>query len=144
MKISQSIKSIASVMGLALVIYACDSKTIKPKEVVGEWAHAYQIQTKTANGIWGPWSYISTLTAIPNIEFTESGKYLRDGKPGAECCTAGNDYSVEGTTITFSDIKICPQMSCRPCNQWEIVSIKADTLVLEMCDLRAKLTKVKK
>lgn len=138
------IKSITTVLGIALALYACDYNTIKPKELVGEWANAYQMQTKRADGNWSGWSQFNTLTAIPNSEFTANGRYLREGKDGAECCTAGNRYSVSGSTITFSDTQLCPHMSCRPCTQWEIVSLNADSLVLEMCDVRNKFARIKK
>ncbi|MFD2520451.1 hypothetical protein [Emticicia soli] len=140
------IKSITTILGIALALYACDPKNnnIEPKELVGEWAHTYQIQTKEANGNWSGWNHYNALVAIPNSEFTIDGRYMREGKEGAECCTAGNKYAVAGTTITFSDTKSCPQMSCRPCNQWEIVSLNADSLILEMCDVRNKFARVKK
>lgn len=127
----------------ALIFVACESKLIAPEKLVGVWWPTYQMQTKESNGKWGPWTTINTLVALPNMEFTIEGRFLRDGKDGADCCTAGNKYAVSENIITFSETKSCPQVSCANCNDWKIVNLNDDTLILEVCSSRSKYVRGK-
>src|SRR6218665_3223965 len=94
----------------SLAIFACKSDTVVPEKLVGKWFHTNQVQYRTADS-WGVWNTLINITAIPPIEFTAKGDYLRDGKPGAECCTAGNKFKVLNNVVIFSDVMDCPQMS---------------------------------
>ena len=130
-------------LGFIITLIACKSDAIVPEKLVGRWSHAYQAQYKTSDGTWGPWNTFVTITAIPPIEFTAKGAFLRDDKPGAECCAAGNRFTVLNNTIVFSEVMSCPQMSCLPCSKWEIPRLDSDTLVLEMCSVRNKYARIK-
>ena len=108
---------------ISLLLIACTSKEdITPTTIIGKWAPTYMLQTKNADGSWGDWATINTLVALPVIEFTGDGRYLTDGKPGANCCYAGNKYSISGNTINFCittigdklcSIQIHAYISCR-------------------------------
>lgn len=136
-------KSLITIFGLAFILFACDSSKIKPKDLIGEWEHTYQIQTKNADGTWSAWSFITVYVALSNIEFTRDGKFLRGGQPGADCCSAGNLYTVNKNVITFSDFLSCPQVRCMDCHEWTINSLEDDTLVLESCNTRTKYVRAK-
>ena len=131
-------KTLYIVLVFVIVSASCKSDVIVPEKLIGIWNHAYQVQYKTSDGTWGPWNSFVTITAIPPIEFTAKGSFLRDGKPGAECCTAGNKFTVVSERIIFSDLKGCPQMSCLPCSEWGIQRLNSDTLVVEACMTRNK------
>lgn len=129
---------------ISLLLIACTSKDINPKEIVGKWAPNYMLQTKNADGSWGDWVTINTLIALPVIEFTSDGRFLTDGKPGANCCYAGNKYSISGNTINFTEKLNCPNISCVSNSGWIIYSLKSDTLILETNNgARNKYTKTK-
>jgi hypothetical protein len=136
-------KRLSIIFGFLATISACKSDIIVPEKLIGKWNHAYQVQYKTSDGTWGPWNTFVTIAAIPPIEFTAKGKFLRDGKPGAECCTAGNKFTVLNNTIIFSDLKNCPQMSCLPESRWEITRLDSDTLVVETMSIRNKYIRIK-
>lgn len=136
-------KKLIFVIGLASIISSCKSDIIVPEKLIGKWNHAYQVQYKTSDGTWGPWNSFVTIAAIPPIEFTAKGKFLRDGKPGAECCTAGNKFTVLNNTIIFSDLMSCPQMSCIPAPRWQITRLDTDTLVVEAASVRSKYSRAK-
>jgi hypothetical protein len=136
-------KKIYFAFGIVITLIACKSDAIVPEKLIGEWNPAYQIQYKTSDGIWGSWTTFNTFAALPPIEFTAKGNFLRDGKPGAECCTAGNKFTVSSNTIIFSDLMSCPQMSCLPISKWEIQRLDADTLVVEMASTRSKYSRSK-
>lgn len=121
---------------------ACESDVVVPEKLVGKWFHTNQVQYRTSDG-WGQWNTFVNITAIPPIEFTIKGNYLRDGKPGAECCTAGNKFRVENNVIVFSDVMDCPQMSCMPCREWSLLKLDSDSLVVESCGLRIKYARIK-
>ena len=128
----------------SFLLIACTSKGINPTEIVGKWAPNYLLQTKNADGSWGDWVTINTLIALPVIEFTSDGRYLTDGKPGANCCYAGNKYSISGNTIDFTERFGCPTVDCTPYAGWIIYSLKDDKLVLEINNgARNKYTKIK-
>jgi hypothetical protein len=129
---------------ISLLLIACTSKEdIAPTTIVGKWAPTYMLQTKNADGSWGEWVTINTLIALPVIEFTNDGRYLTDGKPGANCCYAGNKYSISGNTIDFTERLGCPNVDCIPYAGWIIYSLKDDTLILEIYNTRSKYTKTK-
>jgi hypothetical protein len=129
---------------ISLLLIACTSKEdIAPNTIVGKWVPAYILQTKNADGSWGEWTTINTFVALPVIEFTSDGRYLTDGKPGANCCYAGNKYSISGNTINFTEQLSCPNVSCISNSGWIIYSLKDDTLILEINNTRSKYTKTK-
>ncbi len=129
---------------ISLLLIACTSKEdIAPTTIVGKWVPAYMLQNKNADGTWGEWTTINTLIAIPVIEFTSDGRYLTDGKPGANCCSTGNKYSVSGNTIDFTERLSCPNVDCIPYFAWTIYSLKDDMLILGTNNARTKYTKTK-
>ena len=129
---------------VSFLLIACTSKDIAPTEIVGKWSSTYMIQTKNADGSWGNWTIIYTLIGLPVIEFTNDGRFLSDGKPGANCCYAGNKYSFSGNKVTFSELLNCPTVDCLSCGPyWDDVKITGDTLIYETCFGRGKLVKTK-
>jgi hypothetical protein len=136
-------KPLYTLLGIVLFFIACEADIIIPEKLLGKWDPTYQIQTKTSDGNWGPWTIINTLVPLPTIEFTPKGRFLTDGKDGGDCCYAGNKFTVSNNIITFSDIKSCPQMSCSNCIQWGIQRLDSDTLVLEACNTRSKYVRAK-
>jgi hypothetical protein len=129
---------------ISLLLIACASKEdIVPTTIVGKWAPSYMLQTKNADGSWGNWETINTLVALPVIEFTSDGRYLTDGKPGANCCYAGNKYSISGNTIDFTERLSCPNVDCVAYFAWTIHFLKGDVLILETGNIRSKYTKTK-
>ena len=73
--------------------------------------HSYLRFTAT-EPIDAKWETINTLVALPTIEFTADGKFLSDGKPGADCCGwIGNKYTLKDSKITFSDFNPCPNVA---------------------------------
>ncbi|WP_337040755.1 hypothetical protein [Emticicia sp. 17c] len=130
----------------SLFLTACQPKAIVPAKLIGEWNPTYQIQERTTDGTWGPWTTISTFAALPSIEFTADGRFLREGKEGADCCYAGNRFTVSDNTIFFTEFKSCPQVRCANCTTWQINRLEADTLVIEACDIgpRSKYARKKK
>ncbi|GAB3510053.1 hypothetical protein [Emticicia fontis] len=135
-------KKLLITLATLLSLFACKSDAIVPEKLVGKWFHTNQVQYRIADG-WGPCNTFVNITANPPIEFTAKGNYLRDGKPGAECCTAGNKFTVLDNIIKFSEVQDCPQMSCIPCREWSILSLDSDTLIAESCGLRVKYARIK-
>jgi hypothetical protein len=109
--------------------------------LVGKWAPTYLVK----NGK-GEFVKINTLVPLPDYEFTVDGKFLSDGKPGADCCGfVGNNYKVEEKKIKFSDFKVCPDVACvaMVCEGWEVNSIVKDTLTMTDCFSTSKYVKIK-
>jgi hypothetical protein len=123
---------------------ACTSKDIDPTSIVGKWSPTYITQTKNADGTWESFHKINTFVALPVYEFTSDDRFLRDGKDGADCCTSGSKYSITNNIITFTERQICPTIKCISCDNWAIVEIKNDTLILEECArVRNKYVRIK-
>ena len=139
-------KSIASVTITVILFIACTSKesmTPASTDIVGKWKPTYFTQSRLANGTYEPWQKIATLVALPVYEFTNDGKFLKDGRSGASCCSAGDKYVVENDKITFSQQMSCATV-CLPCDNWAVIEIKNDTLVLEECArVRNKFVRMK-
>ena len=74
-------KQLIVAISITIGLIACQSD-ISPKKLIGVWSPTYEVQYKESNGKWGKWVTINTLMALPNIEFTAHGDFLRDGKPG--------------------------------------------------------------
>lgn len=149
-KIFTIMKAIAIFFSILLV--ACTSKedslllseSSLNVSIVGKWAPTYFTQTKNADGTFGEWHRINTFVALPVYEFTSDGQFLTDGKPAANCCFAGNKYSVAVNKISFTETKNCPEALCMACpSSWTISEIKGDTLILEECMARNKFVKTK-
>lgn len=136
-------KQLLATLSIIIVLGACNSNHISPKELVGRWSPTYQVQKKNTDNSWSQWSAIDTTRELPDIEFTIDGKFLVDGKPGAACCSSGNKYAVSGNIIVFSEFVDCPNFRCMPCYEWQIKELDAQTLVLESCNMRHKYTKAK-
>ena len=130
---------------IAVFIIACTSKEdIAPQSIVGKWAPTYITQTRQADGTFDAWHTINTFVALPVLEFTSDGRFLRDGQPGGACCSSGNKYSVSGDKIIFDDMPFCANVLCIACpTGWIINEIKGDTLILETCNVRNKYVKTK-
>jgi len=136
---------------ISILLVACTSKEdsltildVVNINIVGKWAPTYLTQTKNADGTFGEWHQINTFVALPVYEFTNDGQFLTDGKPGANCCFAGNKYSVAVNKISFTEAIYCPNAICVNCPaSWTITEIKGDTLILEECTTRNKYVKIK-
>ena len=132
---------------ISLLLIACTSKDIAPTEIVGKWAPTYITQTKQADGSFDAWHTINTFVALPVYEFTNDGRFLKDGKPGADDCNiTGNKYRIPvfGKEILFSqflDSKTVP--ACIAFSGWKFEFIKGDTLILDECYARNKYIRVK-
>ncbi len=131
---------------ILLLVIACNSKdSIMPTtDIVGKWSPTYITQTKNVDGTWEPFHTINTLMALPVYEFTSDGRFLRDGKDGADCCTSGSKYSITNNIITFTERQTCPTVRCMSCENWTVIEIKNDTLILEECArVRNKFVRIK-
>ena len=120
---------------MVIAFVTCTSKesmTPASIDIVGKWKPTYLMQSRLANGTYEPWQTINTLVALPVYEFTSDGKFLKDGKSGASCCSSGNKFSMINSKITFTELLPCAT-ACPVCDNWTIIEIKNDTLVLEEC-----------
>ena len=139
-------KSITLIMLAITLFIACTSKqSITPTstDIVGKWSPTYITQNKNADGKWDAFYKINTLVALPVYEFTSDGKFLKDGRSGASCCSSGDKYVIDNNKITFSQTLACATV-CPPCDNWAVIEIKNDTLVLEECArVRNKFVKTK-
>lgn len=125
---------------------ACASKdSITPTtDIVGKWSPTYITQTKNTAGNWEPFYTINTFAPLPVYEFTADRRFLKDGKDGADCCTSGSKYTIVDNKITFTERQICPTVKCILCENWAIIQIKNDTLILEECGrVRNKFVRIK-
>lgn len=131
---------------ISILLMACTSKEsiIPSTGIVSKWSPIYFTQTKNADGKWEPFIRINTLVALPVYEFTSDGRFLRDGKEGADCCTSGNKYTILDNKITFTERQTCPTVKCVSCDNWAIIEIKNDTLILEECErVRNKFVRIR-
>ena len=136
-------KNIALTILTVLSVIACKTD-IAPNVIVGKWLPTYITQTKNTDGTWEPFHKINTLVALPVYEFTSDGRFLRDGKDGADYCTSGNKYTIVDNKITFTERQTCPTVKCISCENWTIIEIKNDTLILEECErVRNKFVRLK-
>ncbi|MEA5404031.1 hypothetical protein VB776_13965 [Arcicella sp. DC2W] len=140
--------------GLLLMVSSCQSvEEVNPSKengakvsadkLVGKWNPTYIQKGKSVDA---KWETINTLVALPTIEFTADGKFLSDGKPGADCCGwVGNKYTFKDSKIIFSDFNPCPDVACIAiaCDGWTVQKIESDTLVLESCFNVSKFVKAK-
>jgi hypothetical protein len=122
---------------ISLLLIACTSKdSISPTTViVGKWSPTYITQTKNADGTWEPFHKINTFVALPVYEFTADGRFLKDGKDGATVCRSGSKYKLSADNkITFTEMHPDEALAnCLPCENWTVIEIKNDTLILEEC-----------
>jgi hypothetical protein len=122
---------------ISLLLMACTSKnSITPTTgIIGKWSPTYITQTKNSDGTWEPFHKINTFVALPVYEFTADGRFLRDGKDGATVCFSGSKYKVSADNkITFTERHPSEILvDCLPCENWAIIEIKNDTLILEEC-----------
>lgn len=139
-------KTIASITIAIILCLACTSKeSIEPSttSIIGKWSPTYITQNKNSDGTWESFHKINTFVALPVYEFTSDGRFLKDGKSGASCCSAGDKYLVENNKITFSQTLACASI-CLPCDNWAVTEIKGDTLILEECArVRNKFVRIK-
>ena len=130
-------------------IFSCNTKEdIEPTQttLVGKWTATGRMQSQNADGTWSDWYVLETFAAVPVSiwEFTSDGRFLRDGKAGAECCFAGNKYSVSGNEISFTDLaKPCMGIFCINCKNWSYKLPDADTLILDECYVKKEYYRVK-
>ena len=139
-------KTITLITLVITLFIACTSKeSITPisTDIIGKWSPTYITQSKNADGTYEPFHKINTFVALPVYEFTSDGKFLKDGRSGASCCSSGDKYVIENNKITFSQQMSCATI-CPPCDNWAVIEIKNDTLVLEECArVRNKFVKIK-
>jgi len=132
-----------------LFLGSCKSneETIDPTGIVGKWQTTGITQSMNQDGSWGEWHINPTFAAVtPSIwQFASNGNFLIDGKPGGDCCFAGNKYTVsDDKKITFTELKpICPEVYCVRCSDWDYGKAGNDTLILRQCATRNKLVRVK-
>ena len=147
LSVLQFMKKISLITLTVIVFIACTSKeSITPvsTDIIGKWSPTYFTQTKKTDGTWEAFYQITTFIALPVYEFTSDGRFLRDGKDGADCCTSGSKFTVVDNKITFMDFLICPTVKCINCGNWAIIEIKNDTLILEECGrVRNKFVRTK-
>lgn len=130
------------------VLLSCKSKEeIAPNGLEGKWVATGLTQSMNQDSTWSAWRVNPTLANVtPSVwEFTNNGKFLRDGKPAAECCFAGNRYDVTGNKITFTEGPDCSNVYCYNCgnNYWEFSKSTDDTLIIQQCFTRNQFVRVK-
>ena len=123
---------------ILLLLIACTSKesiTLTSTDIVGKWSPTYFTSTKNADGTWEPFHKINTLMALPVYEFTSDGKFLKDGKDGATVCFSGSKYKVStDNKITFTERHPSEILAdCLPCENWAIIEVDNESLILEEC-----------
>lgn len=125
-------------------IDAAAKSALTQNSIVGKWSPTYMQRSKLADGLtFGPWERINTFAPLPVIEFTSSGRFLRDGQDGADCCSSGSTFVQAGKVINFGEKKSCPTVKCASCPNWQIEEIKGDTLVLNECSVISKYLRTK-
>lgn len=135
-------KTISILFFTILFVISCKTSDINPSDIIGKWKPAYITQNKQADGTFDAWHTINTLVALPMYEFTNDGQFLKNGQPGADCCSSGNNYRVINNEIIFFDLLNCPTVSCGGYPKWIIIEIKGDTLILEKYNIRNKFVKI--
>jgi hypothetical protein len=139
-------KSILFTLLFATLI-ACKSNDINPSNIIGKWGFTGLAQSKNTDGTWTAWQINETFCIWGGndfaYEFTSDSKFLRNGQPGADCCNSGNRYRVINNEIIFSDFLVCPTVKCGKPQNWVVIEIKDDTLVLEKYSVRYKYIKIK-
>jgi hypothetical protein len=130
---------------ISILLIACKSNDINPSNIIGKWRFTGITQYQNADGSWIPWRVNQTFLKDPPLiyEFTNNGIFLRNGQSGADCCNSGNKYRVANNEIIFSDFLACPTVRCGKPQNWIIIEIKNDTLILEKYSVRYKYTKTK-
>ena len=132
---------------ISLLLIACKSNEINPSNIIGKWKSVGTFQSQNKDGTWSSWQVNETLCIWGGndfaYEFTSDSKFLRSGRPGADCCNAGNKYRVANNEIIFSDFLACPTVKCGKPQNWIIIEIKNDTLILEKYSIRNKYIKIK-
>jgi hypothetical protein len=128
-----------------LIMISCKSNDINPSEIIGKWDFTGLTQSQNADGSWTPWRVNPTLLkTTPSIyEFTNEGNFLINGQSGANCCDFGSKFRIISNEIIFSDFLICPAVKCGKTQNWIIIEIKDDTLILEKYSIRNKYVRIK-
>lgn len=132
-----------------LWIFSCKTKEdieLNPTGLVGKWVDSGRVQSQNADGTWSYWYVLETFAAVPVSiwEFTSDGRFLKDGKDGGTCCSAGNKYVVAGQYITFGAFAPpCANVLCKSCVDWTFNLSDKDTLVLEECSNRKEFYRMK-
>ena len=128
-------------------LISCKSDDINPSDLIGKWGFTGLVQSKNTDGTWSQWREYPFFCIWAGYdfkyEFTSDGNFLRDGQPGADCCDTGNKFRVVNNEINFSDFLPCPTVRCAKPQNWIIVQIKEDTLILEKYFIRNKYIKIK-
>ena len=129
---------------LSVIIFSCksnepspnnnDSKRTSSNLIVGKWNPTYEQFDEGSQ----KWIQIQTLVALPSLEFTADGHFLKEGKPAGDqdCCGfIGNKYEVKDDKITFSEFKPCPNTNCITiyCDGWKILKLDDDVLEVKEC-----------
>jgi hypothetical protein len=139
-------KKISLIIVAILFLMSCKSTEMSnfTSTIIGKWLPTYLTQRRNPDGSWEEWKRIQTFVPLPTYEFTSDGRFLRDGKDGADCCTSGSKYSITNSIITFTERQTCPTVRCIACDNWTVIEIKNDTLILEECaTVRSKFVKQK-
>ena len=132
---------------ISILLIACKSNDINPSDIIGKWGFTGLAQSKNIDGTWSAWRVNEAFCIWWGndlaYEFTSDGKFLRSGQSGADCCNAGNKYRVANNEIIFSDFLACPTVKCGKPQNWIIIEIKNDTLILEKYSVRSKYVQIK-
>jgi hypothetical protein len=139
-------KSIAVIFLTILVVISCKSIELDPSNIVGKWRFSGITQYRSSVGTFGDWKIDKTYTNGSILEYTSDGRFLKDGKPGADCCTFGDKYSLSGNKISFTELSrsvYCASVNCYDCSTLTIEKINADSLILEVCYFKNKYVRVK-
>ena len=130
---------------ISILLIACQSNDINPSDIIGKWGFTGLIQYQNSDGNWTAWRVNQTFLKEPPLiyQFTNDGIFLKNGYAGADCCNSGNKYRVANDEIIFSDFLACPTVKCGKPQNWIIIEIKNDTLILEKYSVRSKYMKIK-
>jgi hypothetical protein len=136
------------------IFISCKSKEVEiiidvdPSLVIGKWVSTNIVKYKNNDGSWKNWEQIDDSSALSIYEFKNEGSFIRDGKPGGDCCccSGGDRYSISKNVISFtSTLGKCVAMDCGEpfCDRWKIEKIDVDTLILNECFVKNKYVRKK-
>ncbi len=145
-KISKIMKAIKILFLTFLIIISCKSVELDPTSIVGKWKFTGITKYRNTGGTFGDWNIDKTYSDGSIFEYTSGGRFLKNGKSGAECCTFGDKYSLSGNKISFTEFSrsdYCASVSCYNCSDIIIEKIDADSLILSECYRKNKYVRVK-
>ncbi|WP_304236148.1 hypothetical protein [Jiulongibacter sediminis] len=115
------------------VLLSCSKAEIR-NGLIGDWDYGYEIRERKADGSWDEWHTIQTYVLVPSVSFTTDGRLLYAGETSTACCTF-KKYSLKDNVIKLQDLVSCPYVDCAYCDEWKVISIDDNVLILEKCDI---------